>query len=224
MSQKISLTAEDGHTFDAWRADPDGAAKGGVIVLHAVYGLTGHMGDVCDAWAGDGYAAVAPALYDRVGKDIVHPYGAAGAEAGRQSYGALTQDQILADIAACAAALRPSGPVAISGYCTGGTWAWIAASTLAFDAQVNFYGSHVPARLEFTPTCPTVMHYGDNDRIVPVADIDRIREARPEVTIHIYPGGEHAFFNPEQPSHDAEAAALAWRRSIDFLDQQFAGH
>ena len=223
MSQKISLTAEDGHVFDAWRADPAGAPKGGVIVLHAVYGLTTHMGDVCDAWAGDGFAAIAPALYDRVGKNIVHPYGEDGAEAGRQSYGALTQEQILADVSACAAALRDCGPVVISGYCTGGTWAWIAASTLDFDAQVNFYGSHVPARLEFTPTCPTVMHYGDNDRIVPMADVDKIRAARPEVTIHIYPGGQHAFFNPEQPSHDADAAALAWTRSIAFLDQQFAG-
>ena len=113
--------------------------------------------------------------------------------------------------------------VAISGFCTGGTWAWIAAAELDFDAQVNFYGSHVPARLEYAPKCPTVMHYGDSDHIVPVPDIDKIRAANPEVTIHIYPGAGHAFFNPEQASHDADGAALAFRRSIEFLDRQFGG-
>ena len=223
MSQKISLTSEDGHTFDAWRSDPDEPAKGGVVVLHAVYGLTDHMGDVCDGWAGDGYAAIAPALYDRVERNIVHPYGEEGAEAGRHSYGALTKEQILADVTACAAALRPAGPVAISGYCTGGTWAWISAATLDFDAHVNFYGSHVPSRLDYTPKCPTIMHYGDNDRIVPMEDVGKIRDARPEVTIFIYPNGQHAFFNPAQGSYDGDAAALAWQRSIEFLDRQFGG-
>ena len=38
------------------------AAKGGIVILHAVYGLTDHMGDVCDAFAAPGYAAIAPAL------------------------------------------------------------------------------------------------------------------------------------------------------------------
>lgn len=222
MSRKITLTAADGHRFEARRADPEGDAKGGIVILHAIYGLTGHIADVCGSYAAEGYAAIAPALYDRIGKDLVHGYDPDGAAAGRECYGALGQEQILADVAACAEALRSSGQVAISGYCTGGTWAWVASATQDFDAQVNFYGSHVPAKLEFAPRCPTIMHYGDDDHVVPVADIDRIRDAHPEVTIHIYPGGRHAFFNPEQASYDGDAAALAWQQSIAFLDQQFA--
>lgn len=221
MSQRVTLSAADGHEFDAWRTDPAGTAKGGIVILHAVYGLTTHMGDLCDRYAGAGYAAIAPALYDRIGKDIVHPYGPDGAEAGQHSYGALSQEQILSDVGACAAALRVLGPVTISGFCTGGTWAWVASATLDFDAQVNFYGSHVPARLEFVPKCPTIMHYGDSDRIVPMTDIDRIRATCPEVTIHIYPGGGHAFFNPEQESHHAANAALVWERTVAFLDGRF---
>ncbi|MBT5456685.1 MAG: dienelactone hydrolase family protein, partial [Rhodospirillaceae bacterium] len=54
-------------------------------------------------------------------------------------------------------------------------------------------------------------------------DIERIRAANPEVEIHIYPGAGHAFFNPEQVgNHHPEAAAEAWRRSVDFLSRQFA--
>lgn len=222
MSRKIVLTATDGHTLDAWRSDPPGTAAGGIVLLHAIFGLTRHIGEVCDMFAGAGYAAIAPALYDRTGKNTVHGYDADGREAGRRSYGALDDGQILADISACAAALRSVGPVAISGFCTGGTWAWVAAAELDFDAQINFYGSHIPARLDYTPRCPTMMHYGDADQVVPVPDIEKICAAHPTVTIHIYPGAGHAFFNPEQDSHDADAASLALSRSVDFLNARFA--
>jgi carboxymethylenebutenolidase len=223
MSRKIALAAADGHRLDVWRSDPTGKPKGGIVLLHAIYGLTGHMGDVCDMFARTGYAAIAPALYDRSGRNRVFGYDPEGQQAGRTAYQALTKDHILADIAACAVALRPTGKVAISGFCTGGTWAWIASAELDFDAQVNFYGSHVPARLEYSPACPTVMHYGDSDHVVPLPDIENIRAARPDVTIHVYPGAGHAFFNPEQASHDADAVALAFHRSVDFLDGHLAG-
>ena len=222
MSQKITLNAEDGHALSAWRADPGSAPKGGIVVLHAVYGLTDHMADVCDAFADHGYAAIAPALYDRNGPGRVHPYTRDGVKAGQQSYAAIGRDAILADVEACAAALRPAGPVAISGFCTGGTWAWEAAAALAFDASVNFYGSHVAQRLDVHPRCPTIMHYGDSDIIVPLRDVERIRDANPDVTIYVYPGGQHAFFNPAQANHNANSASLALERSIAFLDERFA--
>lgn len=219
MSQRITLTAADGHELDAWRADPEAAAKGGIVLLHAVYGLTAHLGDVCDAFAAQGYAAIAPALYHRIGPGIVHPYDADGVAAGRRSYGALPREHILADIAASAVALGDTGPVAVSGFCTGGTWAWIAAAELDFDAAVIFYGSQVPAHLDLAPRCPAILHYGDDDSIVPMADVEKIRAAHPDLAVHIYPGGRHAFFNPEQAAYDAAAARLALRRSIDFLDR-----
>ena len=89
-------------------------------------------------------------------------------------------------------------------------------------ADLPWVKKRVPAKLDYTPLCPTVMHYGDSDHIVPVADIESIRAAHGAATIHIYPGAGHAFFNPEQRSHDADAAALAYSRSIDFLDRSFA--
>ena len=64
-----------------------------VVILHAVYGLTDHIGDVCARWAQAGYAAVAPALYDRHGRGVVHPYSRTGADAGIASYEALTEAQ-----------------------------------------------------------------------------------------------------------------------------------
>jgi carboxymethylenebutenolidase len=222
MADKITLTAADGHAFDAWRADPAGETKGGIVLLHAVYGLTSHIGDVCRMFADGGYAAIAPALYDRVGSDMVHPYSAEGVQAGRASYGKLGEDNILADVAACVAALRAAGRVAVSGFCTGGTWAWISAAALDVDAAVIFYGSQVADHLHRTPQCPTEMHYGDRDRIVPMPDVERIRAAHPDLALHVYPGGQHAFFNPEQASYDEAAAETALGRSLAFLGQHVA--
>jgi carboxymethylenebutenolidase len=215
------MSAADGHRFEAWRCDPAGPAKGGIVVLHAVFGLTDHIGDVCALWAAAGYAAIAPALFDRVGPGRVHPYGRAGADAGIVDYAALTEATIFADIAAAVEALRPL-PVAISGFCTGGTWAWRAAAALPFAAQVNFYGSHVPAFLDLTPLCPTIMHYGDGDTIMPLDAVEGIVAAHPQIAMHIYPGASHAFFNPDQATPDPVAAALAWRRSVAFMDTHVA--
>jgi carboxymethylenebutenolidase len=219
MRSLVTLQAADGHRFQAVRSDPAGTPKGGVVVLHAIYGVTPHIAEVCDRWAAAGYTAIAPALYERVGGDLVHPYTPEGVEAGLRCNDALVEEDALADVAACAAALANSGPTVASGFCAGGTLAWVASATLDFDAQVNFYGSDVPARVELTPHCPTLMHYGDSDHVVPLPQVERIRESHPDAVVHIYPGAGHAFFNPEQDRHDAAAAELAWRRSLDFLEQ-----
>jgi carboxymethylenebutenolidase len=216
LARKIELTASDGHRLTAWRCEPRGMAYGGVVVLHAVYGLTDHMADVCRRWAEAGYTAVAPALFDRLGSNIVHPYDRPGD--GAKCYNALSEEQIMADIEAASNATGAPGHVVISGFCTGGTWAWHAAARAAFAAQVNFYGSAIPARLDMVPMCPTILHYGDNDHVVSVAMIDQIRERRPDVELHVYPGAGHAFVNNEQATFNANAADLAWSRSLAFLE------
>jgi carboxymethylenebutenolidase len=90
-----------------------------------------------------------------------------------------------------------------------------------FPVQVNFYGSAVPSLLDLTPRCPTVMHYGDTDHIVTVAQVEDIRARHPQVELHVYAGAGHAFENPDQANFNAEAGALAWQRSIEFMDRYF---
>ena len=65
MGERLTLTASDGHSLGAYRADPNGTATGGVVVLQEIFGVNVHIRDVCDRFAADGYAAIAPALYDR---------------------------------------------------------------------------------------------------------------------------------------------------------------
>ena len=145
MVERVSVTASDGHTFDAWRSDPVGDVKGGIIFLQAIYGLTTHLGDVCDQFAGDGYAAMAPALYDRAGRNTVFDYDQAGLEGGMAFREHLAEETVLLDVAACADTLRPTaGKVAIAGFCTGGTWAWVSASALAAGCRRYFLRNRHP--------------------------------------------------------------------------------
>ncbi len=219
MAQLIRIEALDGHVLDAWWQEvPAADLRGGIVILHAIYGLTDHIGDVCDQFARDGYAAVAPALYDRTQRGTVFGYDAAGLSSGMAFREHLVLPTVMADLGGCAAYLRErvSG-VAVAGFCTGGTWAWIGASVAGVDAAVIFYGSDVFAEIDRIPKCPTVLHYGDQDPIVPIDQVTAIRAAHPDTEFHIYPGCGHAFFNPEQTSHDAEAAVLCHQRSIDFL-------
>ena len=118
------------------------------MVLHFVYGINDHIGRVCDQWAAQGYATIAPALYDRVGKNLLFPYGPDGVKAGGAIYEQVKDKPgMLADIGAAVDALKPAGRVAVCGFCLGGTWTWVSASELKIDAAAAFYGSHIPAYL-----------------------------------------------------------------------------
>ena len=218
-ARKIEIAASDGHRLSAWKCEPVGNhARGGIVILHPVYGLTDHMGAVCERWAAAGYTAVAPALFDRLGPGIVHPYSAA--RAGSGCYQALNQEQIFADVIAASESAGGIGCVAISGFCTGGTWAWKAGAAMKFCAQINFYGSAIHANLDLMPLSPVILHFGDKDHVVPVGQVDLIRARHPQVELHVYEGAGHAFENADQSTFDRTASDLAWARSIAFMDRQ----
>ena len=222
MSQSVKVTASDGHHFDAWRSDPEGQVKGGIVFLQAIYGLTTHLADVCDQFAERGYASIAPALYDRAAPNTVFDYDQDGHKGGMAFREHLAEETVLLDVAACADALRTTGgKVAVAGFCTGGTWAWVSASRLDLDAAVIFYGTDIPDYLDRHARCPAMMHYGDRDHILPIGTVRQIEANYPEVEFHIYPGAGHAFYNPEQANHNADAAQTAYERSVAFLDRQF---
>ncbi len=214
---EIEVTSAGGHKMALWKATPVGKPKGAVVSLHAIYGRTTHMAAVCERWAAAGFTCVAPALYDRIKKNLTFAYN--DTVAGNQAYMSLNPDLLYADIDAAKEAAGPKGTVAISGFCTGGSWAWRTGARSEWPAQVNFYGSHIAADLnDQNPRCPTILHFGDADRIVPMTAVESIRAKHPQVELHIYPGAGHAFENVEQVTYDKAGADLAYERSFKFLE------
>jgi carboxymethylenebutenolidase len=66
MGLHFKLTANDGHKFGAYRVDPAGTPKGGIVVIQELFGVNRHIRSVADRFAALGYFAIAPALFDRI--------------------------------------------------------------------------------------------------------------------------------------------------------------
>ena len=73
-SAMISLTADDGHEFEAWVARPVGEPRAGLVILQEIFGITAHIQAVAAEFAAQGYLAVAPAMFDRVERGAVLGY------------------------------------------------------------------------------------------------------------------------------------------------------
>ncbi len=216
MGETIELRAEDGHRLGAYRADPEGTARGGLVVLQEIFGVNGHIRDVADGFAAEGYAALAPALFDRVERGVELRYDAEGVEKGRALRAALDWDDVMRDVAAAVEALRPAGRVGVVGYCWGGSLAWLSACRLDIAAAVGYYGGQILPYVDETPRCPVILHFGEKDSTIPLEDVDRIRAAHPEVPVHLYPAG-HGFNCDRRGDYHAESAALARTRTLSLF-------
>ncbi|HEX7237577.1 MAG TPA: dienelactone hydrolase family protein [Gammaproteobacteria bacterium] len=218
MGKMIRLKAKDGHELDAYVAEPRGRAKGGVVVVQEIFGVTDHVKRVADRFAAEGYKVVAPAMFDRVERGVTLDYSEI--EKGREYMRRLVWPNTLADTRAAVNEARGAGSVAVVGYCWGGTVAHVAASELELDAAVSYYGGGVAKMLDKKPRCPIIYHFGDKDASIPLADIEKIKQAVPESTVHVYSGAGHGFNCDERASYSAKDAKVAFERSIEFLNEQ----
>ena len=127
---------------------------------------------------------------------------------------------MLLDIAASIAALEGSGRIGIVGYCLGGSLAWLAAIRLSgLAAAVGYYGGMVAANLDETPRCPVMLHFGEEDGGIPMADVEKIRASVDPGTVQVftYPGAGHAFNRDGNAAWHEPSAKLARERTLAFL-------
>jgi carboxymethylenebutenolidase len=218
MGEIIPLTAADGHQFDAYRAAPEGEAKGAVVVIQEIFGVNIHIRDVADGFAADGYLAIAPALFDRFEKGVDLGYEADDITVGRElkARGNENLDAVLADVQAAYDAVREAGPVGITGYCWGAVVVWAAACRLNFDAAACYYGSGIIDLVGETPKCPTVLHFGRDDASIPLDDVDAISAAHPDLDVYLYDAG-HGFNCDRRGAYDEAAAKAARARTMDLF-------
>ncbi len=215
----ISLAAKDGHRFSAYEAMPSGKPRGGLVVVQEIFGVNRHIRDVADGYAADGYNVLAPAIFDRAERGTELGYDQEGRTRGMALRQKIGLEEMLNDIEACVAALKPSGKVAVIGYCLGGSLAWLAATRLAgVAAAVGYYGGMVAKHLDEVPKCPVMLHFGEEDPSIPMDDIAAIRAAAvPNVAVFSYPGAGHAFNRAGTEAHHAPSADLARERTLAFL-------
>ncbi len=217
MGKHLSLTTSDNHQLGAYRAEPQGTPKGGIVVAQEIFGVNSHIRNVCDRLAAAGYVAVAPALFDRFVRDFETGYSPDDVAHARTHLAKIDWDKMLLDIAAGVKNVQAAGPVSVVGFCMGGSIAYLAATRLSgLSAAVAFYGGQIVKHADETPKCPVQMHFGDQDAGIPMSDVEIIRQKRPDTEIHVYPAG-HGFNCDERASFHDASAKLAWQRTLDFL-------
>ena len=213
MGDWIDLTASDGHKLKAWRARPE-RPRGGVLVLQEIFGVNSHMREVTEDFAAQGFDAIAPALFDRVERDVALGYAAADVARGRELRGAIAAEDTVRDMAAALAALAGSGRSGAVGYCWGGTLAWLCATRLDVACAVGYYGSGTIEVVDEKPACPVTLMLGEKDQSFPPENIAVIRKAHPGVTVFTYPAG-HGFACDHRDAWHAPSAAQARERTLD---------
>ena len=226
-------------------AHPDDGARGGVVVVHDVWGLSDHTRDICRRLAGEGFAALGVDLYRREQSVEIGDPGA--------WIRALSDPQVLSDVGEAAAVLAAhpavgGGRVGVVGFCMGGMYALMAGCGVpGVSAVVPFYGmlSHDhgmlhdpagadPARKPRSPldaarelACPLLAFFGADDPFIPVADVreleQRLAKRGAAAEVVLVEGAGHAFMNDTRPDAYREAAAAdAWARMTAFLRENLA--
>jgi carboxymethylenebutenolidase len=220
LGQHFTLTASDNHQLGAYRADPAGKPKGGIVVIQEIFGVNSHIRSVCDRFAAEGYVASAPALFDRSERNFQSGYSPEEVANARKFVANPDFDAMLRDTDAALKDLESVGPLAIVGFCLGGSIAFLAATRLAgLKAAVAYYGGRIVAFADEKPRCPVQMHFGEKDQSIPMADVETIKQKRPDCEIHTYPDAGHGFHCDERASFHSGSAAVAWGRTLSFLQK-----
>ncbi|WP_342315220.1 dienelactone hydrolase family protein [Lysobacter sp. FW306-1B-D06B] len=219
MAHWIDLETLDG-PVRAWRADPAGPSHGAVIVLQEIFGANAHIRAVAERFAAAGFVALAPALYDPVAPGIELGYDEAGTQRGVALRNELGFDRAVDIVSAAAESLGEEGlRVGAVGFCWGGSVAFLANARLGLPA-VSYYGARTLPFLDEPLRAPMMFHFGQADTSIPADAVEQHRHKQPRATIHVYAGAGHAFNREvDNDVYDPAAAETAWRRTIEFLEE-----
>jgi carboxymethylenebutenolidase len=219
MGQTIGLKASDGFLLGGYRADPAGTPKAGLVVIQEIFGVNHHIRNVCDRFAALGYAAVAPAMFDRAKADVDLGYDKAAMDEGVKLRASIKLEDSLKDVQAAIDALQPAGKVGVVGYCWGGSLAFLAAARLSgLACAVGYYGGMIAAHKDEKPKVPTILHFGEKDQGIPMADVEKIKAARPDVKVYAYPAG-HGFSCDERTAFEPESHEKALKVTLAFFKE-----
>lgn len=237
MSEIISI-----NDTPVYVSKPEGEAKGGLILIHEVWGLAAHIKDVADRYAAQGYLVYAPDLLSHTGIDekVASQLQVDLFNPEKRNEAQPKMRELMAPIQAPEFATNTVNAlkeifndlydnpethqkVAVLGFCFGGTYSYnLAVAEPRLAAAVPFYGhcDHPVDELQAIQA-PIQAFYGENDEalISKLPDLENtMHEANVDFNYQVYSGCGHAFFNDTNPyAYNKEAAKDAWKRSLEFL-------
>lgn len=220
MGDQISIKMQDGFELSAYRSMPSAQSKGVVVVIQEIFGVNAHIREVADGYAAQGYSAIAPALFDRIERDIELGYAEADMGKGIElAFQGLEMAQTMKDLQSVVDYGAAQGAVGVVGFCFGGLLTYLSACQLkGVAAASSYYGGGIAGVLDHQPKCPLIMHFGELDAHIPMTDVEKIKEANPRIPVHVY-DADHGFNCDHRASYSEQAAELALQRTLAHFDQ-----
>ncbi len=215
---EIEFKRPDSSTARGYLAEPAGAPRGNVIVIHEWWGLTDQIRGVCNRLAKEGFRALAPDLYEG---EVAKNAEEANAKMTSLDFVRAVNQHIRG---AAQHLSEAGGKVAILGFCMGGALTLGSSAMLTeLDAAVCYYG--IPPGFEPSGIrVPVLLHFAKKDDWCTPALVDQLeaglKSSGKAFELHRYEA-QHAFANENRPEvHDPASTDLAWRRSVEFLRAQ----
>jgi carboxymethylenebutenolidase len=226
--ETIQLKVADGTTMAAYLTHPVEAGRHpGMILLQEAFGVNGHIRNVADRLAQEGFAVIAPELFHRTAPGFqgnyndfpsVMPHVQAVTEATAEADLNATCDWLRAQ-----PSVKPDELFSV-GFCMGGRISFLANSLLPLRAAVSFYGSGIAPGLLHRASAlhaPMLLFWGGSDQHITAEHRQAVVEAlkahgKTHVNVEFSNAG-HGFFNDERPSYQPQAAGQAWSLMLEFL-------
>jgi carboxymethylenebutenolidase len=224
MGSIIQLNAADGASIPAYVAQPGNTSQGCGCGDPRIFGVNAHIREVADAYAKEGYLAIAPAMFHRVQANVELGYAEADMGVGmalKTAAESLPAPGVLQDIQAAIDHVHKAcgGKVGIVGYCWGGLLTWRAACLLdGLSAAAPYYGGGVTTEAESARQArvPVMAHFAEEDKWISMASVKAFAAAHPQAQVFTY-AAHHGFNCNHRGAWQAEAAALAQQRTLDFF-------
>ena len=215
-----TVTCNDGFELGAYEASPAGAPKGAVVVIQEIFGVNSHIRSVVDGYAAEGYFAIAPAIFDRLERDVQLGYTEDDMTAGIElAFQKLDMKQTLADLQSTIDYAASQGKVGVVGYCFGGLLTWLSSCNLNnVSAASAYYGGGIPDNADMNPSCPIILHFGEQDAHIPMDSVAAFQEKHGDLPVHVY-AADHGFNCDQRDAYDADAATLARSRTLDLFGE-----
>jgi carboxymethylenebutenolidase len=224
---EVTITAKDGGSFSGYLARPASGKGAGILVIQEIFGVNQVMRDICDDLARTGYFALCPDLFWRQQPGIqLTDQTDADWQRAFQLYKGFDEAKGVDDLVQALAHLRQvpgcTGKVGSIGYCLGGKLAYLMATRSDADCNVGYYGVTIEIALSEAARIkkPLILHIAEKDQFCPPegqAKIKNALAANQQVTIHSYPGCDHAFARIGGAHYDPDAATLANGRTEAFF-------